>query len=315
MTGPQVVVLGDVNVDMAIRLPDRGSGTLDLSQSVPRLYGGGSAANVAVALARLGVAVAFVGSVGDDGYGRWVRDDFARESVDTRGLTMIRDAFTPMVIALIEPSGERLVLVWPPQGGAHVHLRPEDVDPALMVSAAWLHTTGMCLRASPVREAVLHAMRLARGLSITVSLDLNLRLELWGWGKETRETVEAAIGLSDVVFGSAQEEIVPVAGVNGIEAAAQALCDDKRVVVARLGADGAFAAAPEGSFRVPAFFTPIVDTLGAGDAFDGGFIAARLAGYDIGEALRWGNAVAALKIGQPGARGTPSREEMEQLLR
>ncbi|MBN1563656.1 MAG: carbohydrate kinase, partial [Anaerolineae bacterium] len=54
--------------------------------------------------------------------------------------------------------------------------------------------------------------------------------------------------------------------------------------------------------------------LGAGDAFNGGFIAARLAGCPVAEALRWGNAVAALKIGQPSARGLPSRTEVEQLL-
>jgi sugar/nucleoside kinase (ribokinase family) len=68
-------------------------------------------------------------------------------------------------------------------------------------------------------------------------------------------------------------------------------------------------------WRAPAFDVPIVDTLGAGDAFDAGFIAACLAGHDTRESLRWGNAVAALKIGRPGARGTPSREELEALLR
>lgn len=69
MTVSQVVVLGDANVDMIIRLPDRTSDTPDLTNSVPQLHGGGSAANVAVALARLGVAVTMVGAVGDDGYG------------------------------------------------------------------------------------------------------------------------------------------------------------------------------------------------------------------------------------------------------
>ena len=64
---PRVVVLGDANVDMVICLPDRVSVALDLTPSEPQVYGGGSAANVAVALARLGVAASFVGSVGDDG--------------------------------------------------------------------------------------------------------------------------------------------------------------------------------------------------------------------------------------------------------
>jgi len=320
----RVVVLGDANVDMVIRLPDRLSGQVDLTGSAPRLYGGGSAANVAVALARLGALVTFIGSVGDDGFGRWLADDFTREGVDTRGLITIRDTFTPMVIALIPPTsassvetaGERWIVVWPPERGADLCLRPQDVDPVWMADAVWLHTTGMCLRASPVRDAVLYGMARAREVGATVSLDLNLRAELWGLDQETRQTVEQAIALSDVVLGSGPEEITPVAGVDDVQAATHALSDGRRLVVARLGADGALAAGPllGETCYVPAFPTPVVDTLGAGDAFDAGFIAARLAGRDTREALRWGNATAALKIACPGARGTPSREELERLL-
>jgi sugar/nucleoside kinase (ribokinase family) len=319
---PQVVVLGDANVDMVICLPDRASGALDLTASEPRLYGGGSAANVAVALARLGVAVSFVGAVGDDGFGRWLREDFAHEGVDTRGLITARDAFTPMVIALVNPSGERWIVVWPPERGADLRLRPEDVDLAWMAGTAWLHTTGMCLRASPVREAVLHGMALAREAGASVSLDLNLRVELWGLDHETRQIVERAIQLSDVVLGSGPEEIALLAGLEDVEAAARAMCDGERVAVARLGADGALAAVPTSAssaepaeiVHAPAFPTSVVDTLGAGDAFDAGFVAACLAGGDMREALRWGNAVAALKIGRPGARGTPSRVELDAVV-
>ncbi|HVO69196.1 MAG TPA: carbohydrate kinase family protein [Aggregatilineaceae bacterium] len=314
MLGRQVVVLGDANVDLVIRLPDRSSGGADLTGSVPQLYGGGSAANVAVALARLGVPAAFVGAVGDDGYGRWVRDDLIREGVDTRGLRSIPDAFTPMVIAMIETHGERLNVVWPPERGADNHLCPDDVDPARIAGAAWMHTTGMCLRASPVREAVLHAMQIAHEAGVPVSLDLNLRLELWGWRDQIRKTIDRAIALADVVLGSAAEEIAPVAGVTAVESAAHTLCADQRIVVARLGAGGALAATPDGLFRAPAFPARVVDTLGAGDAFDGGFVAARAAGGGVLEALRWGNAVAALKIERSGARGLPSRDEVERLL-
>jgi fructokinase/2-dehydro-3-deoxygluconokinase len=262
------------------------------------------------------LAVTFIGSVGDDGFGRWLADDFAREGVDTRGLITVRDAFTPMVIALIEPDGERLVVVWPPERGADLRLRPRDVDPDWMAGAAWLHTTGMCLRASPVRDAVLAGMALAREAGATVSLDLNLRAELWGLDDETRETLERAIHLADVVLGSGPEEIVPLAGLEQVEDAARAICDGRRVVVARLGADGALAAGPPSDriCHAPAFPTTVVDTLGAGDAFDAGFIAARLAGCDVGEALRWGNAAAALKIGRAGARGSPAWAELEGLL-
>jgi sugar/nucleoside kinase (ribokinase family) len=314
MSHKPVVVVGDANVDMVIRLPDRTRGQPDLTPSVPRLFGGGSAANTAVALARLGARTAFVGAVGDDGYGRYVCEDLKHERIDISGLRTVPDAFTPMVIAMIEPDGERLIVVWPPERGADNCLTPEDIDPRQIAGAAWLHTSGMCLRASPVREAVLYAMQIAFEAGVPVSLDLNLRLELWGWRDNIRETIEHAIALSNVVFGSAEEEIVPVARVASVEAAAHILAEGKRIVVARCGQDGVLAVSPDGTQHTPAYLTQPVDLLGAGDAFNGGFITARLAGGRVAESLRWGNAVAALKIEQPGARGLPTRAAVKRLL-
>jgi sugar/nucleoside kinase (ribokinase family) len=311
MTVKPVIVVGDANVDLVIRLPDPKT---DLMQPVPQLFGGGSAANTAVALARLGVPTAFSGAVGDDGYGRYVHDDLKNEGIDSSRLITIADAFTPMVIAMIEPGGERHIVVWPPERGADNLLKPDDIDHRQIAGAAWLHTSGMCLRASPVREAVLHAMRIASDACVPVSLDLNLRLELWGWRDNIRETIERAIALADVVFGSAEEEIVPVARVAAVEAAAHIISGGARIVVARRGQEGALAASPGGTQHAPAFAVTPVDMLGAGDAFNGGFIAARLVGHTIAESLRWGNAVAALKITQSGARGLPFRAEVEALL-
>jgi sugar/nucleoside kinase (ribokinase family) len=311
MSAKPVIVVGDANVDLVIRLPERKT---DMTPSVPQLFGGGSAANTAVALARLGVPTAFGGAVGDDGYGRYVRDDLKAEGIDVAGLCTISDAFTPMVIAMIDPDGERHIVVWPPERGADNRLKPDNIDHRQIAGAAWLHTSGMCLRASPVREAVLHAMQIASEACVPVSLDLNLRLELWGWRDDIRETIERAIALADVVFGSAEEEIIPVARVASVEAAAHIISGGARIVVARRGKEGALAASPGGTQHASAFAVTPVDLLGAGDAFNGGFIAARLAGRTIAESLRWGNAVAALKITQPGARGLPSRAEVEALL-
>lgn len=280
----------------------------------PELQGGGTAANVAVALARLGVKAALVGAAGDDGYGRWIVEDLEHEGVDVQGVRAIGDAFTAIVMALIKPDGERMVVVWPPEGGAHTKLQVDMIEPELITEAAWLHTTGMCLRVSPVREAVVHAMELAREAGVTVSLDLNLRKECWGLHDATQRIFEQAIELADIVLGNVEEEIMPIAGTDTAEAAAKILSDGKRIVVARLGSEGALVATPGETFQVPAFQTEVVDTLGAGDAFDGGFIAAILAGADVREATRWGNGVAALKIGHAGARGLPSREELDKML-
>ena len=310
----RIIVLGDANVDMIVRLPDRTAGKLDLTGSVPQLQGGGSAANVAVALARLGQNVSFVGAIGDDGYGRWVIEDLAREGVDATGLYPVSDKFTPMVLALIEPHGERLVVVWPPEDGAHHHLPQKALHSALWQGATWLHTSGMCLRHSPTRETILRAMEEAKSNGVMVSLDLNIRNELWGFDAETRATFERAAKLSDVVLGNAEEEVCLLAETDAIEEATQVLSDGRRTIIARLGPAGALAATPSGLFRAPGLTVDVVDTLGAGDAFDAGFIAARIAGRDIQEAMRWGNGVAALTISNGGARSSPKRQELSAFL-
>ena len=310
----QVVVLGDACVDMTIRLPDRTTGRLDLTQSTPQLHGGGTAANTAVALARLGQKVTIISAVGDDGYGRWIVKDLQGENIDTRGVHALPDSFTPMVMALIEPDGERLVVVWPPEGGAQNEIRSETVDPDLLAGKAWLHTTGMCLRASPSREAVLHGMQLARAAGLTVSIDLNMRLELWDLSPQTKTTFMQAVELADVVFGSAEEEIIPLSGESTLESAARRLSGGQRVVVARMGAAGAWICAPADEVQSPAFQVQVIVTLGAGDAFNSGFIAARLAGHAAHQAGRWGNAAAALKLTRAGARGAPSRTELNDFL-
>jgi fructokinase/2-dehydro-3-deoxygluconokinase len=237
-----------------------------------------------------------------------------REGVDVRGLRLVPDAFTLLVIALIDLDGERLIFVWPSEGAAHQYLETDMVDPAWMRSASWLHTSGICLREPPARDAVLCGMELAREAGLTVSLDLNLRLETWDLDGTTRWTFERAVELADVVFGNAEEEILPLAGIDSAEAAARALCGGERIVVARQGDQGASVTTPEETFHVPAFPVHVVDTLGAGDGFSGGFIAARLARIGVREAARWGNAVAAFKIGRAGARGLPTMDELEQML-
>jgi fructokinase/2-dehydro-3-deoxygluconokinase len=121
------------------------------------------------------------------------------------------------------------------------------------------------------------------------------------------------MALAEYVFGSVQDEMTLLAPAESVAETLRLLASDARTVIARSGA-GATVVSAGGSTTVPAFRVPVVDTLGAGDVFNAGFIAARLAGQPCAEAARWGNAAAALKIGRPGARGAPSRAELDALL-
>lgn len=312
VTVRQVLTIGEVGVDWIVRvpaLPMRGSNAWS---PAPEMHGGGATANVAVGLARLGVPVSFWGKVGDDEHGRFLREDLTREGVNTAHLQIAPGSFTQVVIAVVDAEGERTFFTCS-QGAAHTKLRPEEIDPDAIASAAWLHTSGTSLAEAPLRDAILHAMSLARSLDVPVSLDVNVCLGDEAVPAPFRVAVENAVSLADVLLGSA-EEIVSLAPASSTEASARALAGRERTVVARLGPKGALAASSAGVISVPAFPTQVVDAVGAGDAFDAGFIAARVAGLDIETALRWGNAVAALKVARPGARGLPSRAEVEGLL-
>lgn len=310
-----VIVLGDVNVDMVISLPDRSAKRHDLSQSAPQLFGGGTGGNVAAGLSRLDVDVMMVGTIGDDSYGRWSQNDLKNAGVDITGVVTKRDVFTPMVIAMVEPDGERMLVVYPPHGGAHFKLEESDVQSKWLDNASWLHTTGMCLRESPTNETILSIMEQAHTRKIPVSFDINARLELWSMDEAMRRIFDRAIELSDVIFGSADEEIIPLSGASTLEDAGRKFSAGKRIVIARQGASGAVAFTPDETFNTPAFTLKVVDTIGAGDAFNSAFIAARVAGHDLREALRWGNAFAGLQIQGSGARSFPPLSEFQALLK
>lgn len=307
-----VLVVGDANVDLDIRLPPDPR-PQDHGNPDPRLFGGGSAANTAAALGRLAVDCRFCGTVGDDAFGRFAGTSLEAAGVETSWMPVSPDLPTVTVITVKQLDGERLIYVWPPSGGAHAALEPATTVDALD-GASWLHVSGICLRVSPARSALLAVMEVAKRGGVPVSFDLNLRLENWGWDDGFREVVLEAVEHADVVLGAGGDEVGALMGIDDPVAAAVDLAGESRLVVARLGPDGAVAGSRAGVVVEPGFVVPVVDTVGAGDAFNGGFIAARLRDHSVSESLRWGNAVAGLTIAQPGARATPTAAELHAFL-
>ncbi len=304
-----VLLVGDVNVDLLIRLPRKKHGVKSLAGSEPRLAGGGTVANTAVGIARLGHETRLLATVGADTYGRWELDELRGEGVDVTGVHELEGEFTVMVIPLIDAEGERTIVVWPPEGGAHTKLSAEHVPADVFEGVGWLHTSGMCFRREPVRSTILGLMRQAGARGIPVSVDLNLRLELWGWDDGIYDSAWKAVEQADVVFASGEEELEPLTGAGGILEAAQAARIRSRgdTVIARAGKNGAYLCSGSGIEHIPSEPPPgpVVDTVGAGDAFNAGFIAAKMDGAGDSEAVRRGHETAAYAISGYGARYLP----------
>lgn len=283
----------------------------------------GAEANVAVGLARLGRSVAYVGRVGDDGFGTAIVRTLRGEGVDVAHLDVDIDARTGVMFR------ERRVLgamdvVYHRAGSAGSRLSVEDVDRAsadgLLAEVRWVHLTGITPALSPsARAATQRALELARDAGATVSLDINMRRRLWS-EDEAAAVLRTLASDVDVVLGSV-DELALIAGTDADRDPEGLVADVAELgpttVVAKLGDGGAVGLEAGGRpIRAPAFEVPmVIDPVGAGDAFCAGFIASRLEGADLATALRIGNACGALAVAASGDQaGLPDRAELDRFL-
>ncbi len=310
----EVIAVGDAFVDLIAktpRFPPRGG---NVWGEAVKMSPGGTCANFAVAISRLGIKSGFVGSLGDDIYGHFLLEDFVRERVDVSHVKIDDSAYTGIVFAVVDDEGERTFFACG-KGAAHTRLAPEDIDPAYFAQARAVHITGVSLLESPSREALLTAMKEARAKGVRVSFDPNLRLEGDVFPPELLEAIQAALRLSDLVLIADYETVLIFGTTDFGEAAHRILELGSALAVVKLGSQGAMGVSREGKVIVSAFKVQVVDTTGAGDAFDAGFLAARVRGLALKDALTYANAVAAISTTKKGARAIPTHSEVEAFIK
>jgi 2-dehydro-3-deoxygluconokinase len=286
----------------------------------------GAEANVAVGLARLGHSVAFIGRVGADGFGEAIARRLRGEGVDIADLAVDPDAATGLMFRERRVLGPSQV-VYARRGSAGSRLTPAEVERAMTrhqdAGPRWLHLTGITPALSAdAHAATEQAIESATAAGLTISLDLNLRRRLWS-DEAAAPVLRALAANVDVLLGSPDELAVlthRTAEHDPVELARAALELGPSLAVVKLGAAGAIAvdrAAPDDTIVRPALPLPVVvDTVGAGDAFCAGFIAARLDGADLATALEMGAACGAAAASAIGDQtGLPDRIELAAILR
>jgi sugar/nucleoside kinase (ribokinase family) len=277
-----IVVLGDIAVDIVstLRAPlARGS---DAPAEV-RLMPGGSGANVAVWLARLGRHVTFVGRLGDDLFGRWLSADLAAEGVD-RALTIDPDRRTAVIQVLVEPGGERSMV---PDRGANGYWTGDEAPEALIAGAELLHVVGYVMLDAESRRGALLAMQHARAHGVPISLDPSSHAPLARLGAEGFWSLMSPI---DVLLPNRTEACV-LTGKENAEAALEALIRYAGLVVIKMDRDGCLAGTADGRWKAPAPPAQAVNATGAGDAFNAGFLASWIASGDVQAACQAGVAL------------------------
>ncbi|MFF4388916.1 MULTISPECIES: carbohydrate kinase family protein [unclassified Streptomyces] len=298
MTGPgALLVVGDVVTDVVAIHPEPLAPATDTAARI-RTLPGGAGANAACWAARTGtVEVRLLARVGAES-ARWHERALVDAGVRPR---LVVDAQEPTgtVVALVGKDAERTFLT---DSGASLRLCPADWYPSLLDGASHLHLSGYLFFADSSRELAVIALRAARTRGVQVSVDPASAGFLAGLGPQ--RFLDAVAGV-DVLLPN-EDEARLLAGLpepTGVARAAAELSLRVPLVVVTRGAAGALIA-ERGRVTAEVRAEPVeaVDSTGAGDAFTGGFLAARLEGADPAEAARAGCRAAALAVTRPGGR-------------
>lgn len=288
-----LLILGEVNPDVVVRAVDPRPvfGQVERWVDAIELVIGSSSVIFACGAARLGLRAAFAGVVGDDALGRFMLGAMAERGLDTSAIRIDPHVPTGASVVLSGPS-DRAILTTP---GTIPLLRVADVPDALVARARHIHV-GSVFLLDTARPDLPGLFRAARMGGATTSFDCNWDpRESWDGG------IRALLAETDVFLPNAAEA-TRIAGVDDVEAAARALAAlGPRVVAVKLGAEGALAVTAEGdAARCPALAVDAVDTTGAGDSFDAGFLAGRLAGRPLAACLALGVACGSLSTRRVG---------------
>ncbi|MDP6952471.1 MAG: sugar kinase, partial [Alphaproteobacteria bacterium] len=275
---------------------------------------GGDTSNCAIAAARQGAAVGYVTVLGADRFGDSFVDLWRREGVDNSGVGRDEAAHTAVYFIDHGPDGHRFSYLR--AGSAASRMRPEDLPKGLIAEAQVLHVSGISQAISAsASDTVFRAIEIARANGTKVSYDPNLRLSLWPLAR-ARAVIHAGLAGADYVLTNL-EEGRQLTGATSAEAVAEHYLGlEVGTVVVKMGADGALLASGAERHRMPGHAVAAIDASGAGDTFDGAFLAEIVRGADNQAAATYANAAAALSTTGYGAVAPiPRRADVEALLK
>jgi 2-dehydro-3-deoxygluconokinase len=260
---------------------------------------GGDTSNCAVAAARQGARVGYWTALGDDTFGQAFLALWVQEGIDRSNVILRRGERTGIYFVTHGPKGHEFSYYR--AGSAASQCRPEEVPEDLIRASRILHVSGISQAISTSAcDTIFRAIRIAREAGTLVSYDPNLRLRLWPLDR-ARAVIDATLRLADIALPSL-EDAQALTGLDDPDT----VCDlylgyGCRMVLLSLGSKGCVAATAEDRRHIPARKVKAVDATGAGDTFDGTFLAEYLRSGDVFQAATYGNAAAALAVRGYGA--------------
>jgi 5-dehydro-2-deoxygluconokinase len=295
-------------------------------------YVGGSPTNTAVGAARLGLRAGLLTRVGDDHFGRFIREELARCGVDVAGVITDPERLTALAVLGIRDE-QRFPLLFYRENCADMALCGTDVDPAFIRRAGAVLINGTHLSQPGVRAASRKAAELARAAGSRVVFDIDYRPVLWGLtapdAGENRFVASPAVTvrlqeiapLCDLIVGTEEEFHILGGSTDTVSALRAVRALTTATLVCKLGAhgcvafEGAIGTKLESGVRAPGFDVEVFNILGAGDAFMSGFLRGWLRGLPIESCCRYGNACGAIVVSRHGcAPAMPTWTELSAFL-
>lgn len=319
-----IMALGEVLIDLTQTGTDE--------KGIPQFaaFPGGAPANVAVAASRLGAQTAFLGMVGRDSFGQYLRQTLVQEGVNADSLCDTEESHTTLAIVSVDETGERSFAFYR-QPGADTRLTPADAIRALNTATPRiLHFGSLSLTTEPSRTAAFEAVAHAKAGGSLISYDPNYRPALWSDETEAIRRMKAPLNQVDILKVS-DEELVMLTGTEDLEEGSQKLASyGIRLVLVTLGSEGVFYRFGENTGKIPGVQVKVSDTNGAGDTFLGAMLMqivkrmkeaehtgaelldTGLTVAELEEFLRFANQAAAKTCSRPGAiPAMPTLEEMQ----
>lgn len=303
------VVLGRVGMDLYADPPGTEIGAAARFLSAI----GGSAGNIAVALARQGAGAGLLTRVSDDAVGRYCRAELARYGVDTAHVrTATGSARTSLAVTETRAVDCQTVLYR--NDAADFALHPDDAGAVDFAPVAALVVTGTALAAEPSRSAALLALRRAREAGALCVIDLDWRAYSWPSAEEAATVCLAAAQACDVIVGNDEE--FDLLGRDEGRALAQSLAQEApRLVVYKRGAAGSITFTPDYSFATGIYPVRALKPTGAGDGFMGGLLAGLAQGHTLERSVLRGSATAAIIVAGVGcAPASPVRAALDDFM-
>lgn len=313
-----VVALGELLIDFTENgLSEQGNPLLEANP-------GGAPCNVLSMLQKLGDKTAFIGKVGNDGFGHLLTKAVQEQGIDTTGLVYDNDVHTTLALVLKKENGDRDFAFYR-NPGADMNLKEKEVNESLIASSSIFHFGTLSLTDESVKKATQKAVKVAKENGLTITFDPNLREPLWKSLEEAHEQVAWGLQQADVVKIS-DNEITWFTGMDNYDegiAFLQKEYPNLKLICLSMGGDGSKAVYRDIYVEYPAFLQEAtIETTGAGDTFCACMIHTVLEnGIDhldeekLKEMLKFANAAASLVTTKKGAlRVMPTKEEVETFI-